>query len=61
MTKGREKSDHRTIPRKGGNAPGGKAVTASKTAGQLSLFGETADSPQYDNQPGKLSWIRSVT
>ena len=64
MTKGREKSDHRTIPRKGGNAPGGKAVTASKTAGQLSLFGETADSPQgadvVADRDGSLSATHAV-
>ena len=46
MTKGREKSDRRTVPEKGGNAPGGRAATASKEAGQLSLFVETADSPR---------------
>jgi RNA-directed DNA polymerase len=46
MTKGREKSDRRTVPRTGGNAPGGRAATASKEARQLELFGETADSPK---------------
>jgi retron-type reverse transcriptase len=46
MTKGREKSDRRTVLRKGGNAPGGTAATASEEARQLGLFGETADSPQ---------------
>ena len=46
MTKGQEQSDHRVVPKKGGNAPGGKAVTASKVAAQQNLFGETADSPR---------------
>lgn len=55
MTKGREKSDHCIVPKKGSNAPGGKAVTASEEMAQLSLyfetgvlFSETADSPQGD-------------
>jgi len=48
MKKGREKSDRRTVPKKGGNAPGGRAATASKRTGQLDLFSETADSPRGD-------------
>lgn len=48
MRKGRQKSDRRTVPKKGGNAPGGRAVTASKQTGQLELFSETADSPPGD-------------
>jgi RNA-directed DNA polymerase len=53
MTKGREKSDDCTVPE--GHRKmvpivrterGGKAVTASKSARQLELFHETADSPQ---------------
>jgi len=43
---GREKSDLRIVASKGGNAPGAKAETASEQAGQLCLFGETADSPK---------------
>lgn len=46
--KGREKSDRCTVPRKGGNAPLGKAATASERVGQLELFSETADSPRGD-------------
>jgi group II intron reverse transcriptase/maturase len=46
MTTGREKSDRRTVPAKGGNAPGGRAATASEEAGQLGLFSRTADNPQ---------------
>jgi len=53
MTKGREKSDGRTVPegrRKTvptePGARGGKATTASEQAGQLELFRETADSPK---------------
>lgn len=61
---GREKSDHRTVPRKGGNAPGGKAVTASKAVGQLSLFSETADSPRGADggadAEGSVSAMRAV-
>lgn len=45
---GREKSDRRVVPKKGGNAPGGKAVTADQRVGQLDLFAETADSPKGD-------------
>lgn len=48
MKKGREKSDRRIVPGKGGNAPGGRATTASKRTGQLDLFSNTADSPQGD-------------
>jgi group II intron reverse transcriptase/maturase len=48
MTKGREKSDHRIVPKKGGNAPGGKSVTASEQTSQLQLFSETAESPKGD-------------
>lgn len=46
MKKGREKSDRRIVPRKGGNASGGRATTASKQTGQLDLFSNTADSPK---------------
>lgn len=46
MTKTREKSDRRTVPEKGGNAPGGRATTASKQAGQLGLYTGEVDSPQ---------------
>lgn len=46
--KGREKSDRCIVPRKGGNAPGGRAATASKLTGQLELFTKTADSPKGD-------------
>lgn len=46
--KGREKSDRRIVPRNGGNAPGGKAATASEVVEQLELFAETADSPKGD-------------
>jgi group II intron reverse transcriptase/maturase len=48
MTKGREKSDHRIVPKKGSNSPGGKSVTASKQTSQLNLFFETAESPKGD-------------
>lgn len=46
---GREKSDHRIVPGKGGNAPGGKAVTVSQRPTQLGLFDATADSPRGAN------------
>ena len=46
---GREKSDRCIVPRKGGNAPGGKATTVSKQPSQLNLFDATADSPQGAN------------
>jgi len=46
MTKGREKSDLRTVPAKRGNARRGRAETASQRAVQLELFRETADSPK---------------
>ena len=53
MTKRREESDGRVLPKgrrkavpTGGNPRGGKATTASKRAGQRDLFLETADSPQ---------------
>jgi len=46
MTRTREKSDRRTVPKKGGNAPGGRAATASEQAGQLGLFFGAADSPK---------------
>jgi RNA-directed DNA polymerase len=46
MTKGQEQSDRCVVPMKGGNAPGGKAATASEGVMQLSLLDETADSPQ---------------
>jgi len=49
MTKTREKSDHRTVPVKDGNASGGKAMTASKQASQLGLLFDAADSPQGDD------------
>lgn len=52
---GREKSDGRTGPKDRRKAVpiaaaerGGRATTASKSVGQLELFGETADSPQGD-------------
>lgn len=53
MAKGREKSDDRTVPKalrkegqtSAGEQWGGKAITASKQATQLEMFGETADSP----------------
>lgn len=48
MAKGREKSDGRIVPRKRGNALGGRATTASEQVGQLELFCETADSPKGD-------------
>ena len=48
MTKGREKSDHRMVPKKGRNGPGGKAVTASAQTSQLNLVFETAESPEGD-------------
>lgn len=57
---GREKSDRRTVPRKGGNAPGGRAATASKVAGQLELFCETADSPQGADGGSDADWSVSV-
>lgn len=46
---GREKSDRRTVPKKGGNAPGGKATTVSERPKQLGLFTATADNPQGAN------------
>lgn len=54
MAKGREKSDGRIVPeglRKQAKTAadeqrGGKAITASKQAQQLEMFGEPADSPQ---------------
>ena len=52
MTKGREKSDARTVPegrRKAvptADSRGGRASTASEQARQLELFSETADSPK---------------
>lgn len=55
MTKGREESDDRVVPRgrrktvvTAPDARGGKAVTASQQARQLQLFHATADSPQGD-------------
>lgn len=56
MVTGREKSDGCIVPDGTGNSfgtatvrrRGGKAVTASKQAMQLKLFGETADSPEGD-------------
>lgn len=48
MTTGREKSDHRMVPKKGRNGPGGKAVTASAQTNQLNLVFETAESPKGD-------------
>lgn len=55
MTRGREKSDGRVVPEGRRKAVpiaagqrGGKATTASQSARQLELFGETADSPQGD-------------
>lgn len=42
----REKSDHRTVPKKGINVPGGRAMTASKQAVQLGLKFGTAENPQ---------------
>ena len=38
MTKTREKSDRCILPGKGGNAPGGKAATASEQVEQVGLF-----------------------
>jgi group II intron reverse transcriptase/maturase len=53
MTKGREKSDDRVVPKgrrkaipTGAKRRGGKAVTASEQAIQLEMLGETADSPK---------------
>jgi len=54
MTKGREKSDGRMVPKgrrkavqtSGGDQGGGKAITASEQVGQLELFLESADSPK---------------
>ena len=52
MTKGREKSDARIVPKGRRKAVptaatrGGRASTASEQAGQLGLFSETADSPK---------------
>jgi RNA-directed DNA polymerase len=55
MTKGREKSDGRTVPEGRRKAVpiaaatrGGKATTASQSGAQLELFRETADSPKGD-------------
>jgi len=54
MTKTREKSDRRTVPVKGGNAPGGKGATASERAGQLGLFQGENDSPKgADGRAGR--------
>jgi group II intron reverse transcriptase/maturase len=56
MVKGREQSDRRIVPKKGGNAPGGKVATAREEVGQLGLFRETADSPQGNSgraDPGR--------
>ena len=49
MTRTREKSDHRIVPKKDGNASGGKAMTASKQVSQLGLFIDAADSPKGDD------------
>lgn len=55
MTKGREKSDARTVPEGRRKAVptaatrGGRASTASEQARQLGLFSETADSPKGDD------------
>ena len=46
MTKTREKSDRCIVPKKGGNAPGGRAATASEQARQLGLFTGEDESPQ---------------
>jgi hypothetical protein len=61
MTKGREKSDHRIVPKKGGNVPGGKAVTASEQTIQLNLFFETAESPKGDDGGADVDRSRSAT
>jgi len=54
MTKTREKSDRCIVPRKGGNAPGGRAATAGKQAGQLGLFSGENESPKgADGQAGR--------
>lgn len=59
--KGREQSDRRGVPRKGGNAPGGIAATASEEVGQLDLFRETADSPQGNVAEADLGLPKSAT
>jgi len=54
MTKTREKSDRRIVPKKGGNAPREKAATASEQAGQLGLFSGKVDSPKgADGRAGR--------
>jgi RNA-directed DNA polymerase len=54
MTKTREKSDRRIVPKKGGNAPRGRAATASEQARQLGLFQGENDSPKgADGQAGR--------
>ncbi len=54
MTKTREKSDRRIVPEKGGNAPGGRAATASEQVGQLGLFSGKVDSPRgADGRAGR--------
>ena len=68
MAKGHKKSDGRIVPEGCRKAVpsaqvkrGGKSVTASKRAGQLELFCETADSPRGDDAGAEVDQSSSAT